>query len=170
MQVDFYKYSQSVSPVEKFGIVDPDDKNGKRSAYVSYDSEGEKWNTTVECNNRQDYSFIAVDNNIPLTVKIDGKDETASTCDAMLYTPKTVCFIELKEYKKGGGWLLRAVEQLESTIRFFGNEIEKYENKRAYVCNTRRPFTPTSHKIVQQQFLQKNKVLLRIKTEIDELK
>ena len=101
MQVNFYDYATTVNQVKEFGLVDPDDKEGKKPAFVSYDKTTDKWNATVECNNRTDYSFIAVDNNVPLTVKNNGKDETASSCDAMLYTPKTVCFIELKADKKG---------------------------------------------------------------------
>lgn len=170
MHVDFYKYSAPVNPVNEFGLVDPDDKDGKKPAFVSYDKDVDNWNATVECNNHTDYSFISVDNNVPLTVKIDGKDETASFCDAMLYTPKTVCFIELKADKKGNDWLNHGMEQLTSTIGFFGEELEKYENKRAYLCNSRRPFVPSIHKIAQQQFMQKNKILLRIKTKIEELK
>lgn len=169
MQVDFYKYAESVNPVEKFGLVDPDDKAEKKPAFVSYDKIVDKWNATVECNNRTDYAFIAVDNNVPLTVKVDGKDETASSCDAILYTSKTICFIELKKDKKGNDWLTHGIEQITSTIGFLGNELEKFENKKAYICNSRRPFVPSIHKIVQQQFIQKNKVLLRIKTEIEEL-
>ena len=88
----------------------------------------------------------------------------------MLYTPKTVCFIELKADKKGTDWLNHGMEQLTNTIVFFGDELDKYENKRAYLCNSRRPFVPSIHKIAQQQFLQKNKVVLRIKTEIEELR
>ena len=105
MQVNFYDYATTVNQVKEFGLVDPDDKEGKKPAFVSYDKTTDKWNAKVECNNRTDYSFIAVDNNVPLTVKNNGKDETASSCDAMLYTPKTVCFIELKADKKGNDWL-----------------------------------------------------------------
>lgn len=170
MQVNFYDYATTVNQVKEFGLVDPDDKEGKKPAFVSYDKTTDKWNAKVECNNRTDYSFIAVDNNIPLTVKNNGKNETASSCDAMLYTPKTVCFIELKADKKGTDWLNHGMEQLTNTIVFFGDELDKYENKRAYLCNSRRPFVPSIHKIAQQQFMQKNKVVLRIKTEIEELK
>ena len=117
MQVNFYDYATTVNKVKEFGLVDPDDKEGKKPAFVSYDKTTDKWNATVECNNRTDYSFIAVDNNVPLTVKINDKDETASSCDAMLYTPKTVCFIELKADKKGNDWLNHGMEQLTNTIR-----------------------------------------------------
>lgn len=170
MQVDFYQYAIPVNPVKEFGLIDPDDKDGKKPAFIAYDKTTENWNATVKCNNRTDYAFIAVDNNIPLTVKIGGKDETASSCDAMLYTSKTVCFIELKADKKGNDWLNHGMEQITNTIAFFDEELEKYEYKRAYICNSRKPFVPSIHKIAQQQFMRKNKVLLRIKTEIEELK
>lgn len=142
MQVDFYNYATTVNQVKEFGLVDPDDKEGKKPAFVSYDKTTDKWNATVECNNRSDYVFIAVDNNVPLTLKVNGKDETSSSCDAMLYAPKTVCFIELKADKKGTDWLNHGMEQLTKTIAFFGDELDKYENKRAYLCNSRRPFVP----------------------------
>ena len=65
---------------------------------------------------------------------------------------------------------INGMEQLTNTIGFFGEELNKYENKRAYLCNSRRPFVPSIHKIAQQRFMQKNKIVLRIKTEIEELK
>lgn len=137
MQVNFYEKSVLVIPVEKFGLVDPDDKKGKFPAFVSYDLK-DKWNATVICNNRNDYKFIPVDNCLNITIKKNGKEETASSCDAMLYTQKTVCFVELKEDKKGGEWLSHAVNQIENTINFFGEEeLNKYEYKKAYICNTR---------------------------------
>lgn len=156
MQVNFYEKTIAVTPVERFGLVDSKVKVGKFPAFVSYDPSVDKWNATVICNNRDDYNFIPVDNCLNITVTRDGLEETASTCDAMLYTTKTVCFVELKEDKKGGDWLTHAISQIENTIGFFGeNEMSKYENKKAYVCNTRRPFTPSSHKIVLQQFRKK---------------
>lgn len=171
MQVNFYEKAISVTPVERFGLVDPEDKEGKFPAFVSYDPSVAKWNATVVCNNRNDYNFIPVDNCLNITVTRDGIEETASTCDAMLYTPKTICFVELKKDKKGTDWLEKAVCQIENTIRFFGEkEMVKYENARAYICNTRRHFIPTIHSNIQQAFYKANGLVLRIKTEIEELK
>ena len=65
MQIDFLRYGSHVEPVEEFGLVDPDDREGKKKAYVSYDKD-EEWNATVRSNGRDDYSFIPVDNNIPV--------------------------------------------------------------------------------------------------------
>lgn len=171
MQVNFYEKAIAVTPIERFGLVDPDDKEGKFPAFLSYDSTVDKWNATVVCNNRCDYNFIPIDNCLNITLMRDGVEETASTCDAMLYTPKTVCFVELKKDKKGGDWLEKAVYQIENTIGFFGEkEMAKYENARAYICNTHRHFIPTIHSNIQQAFYKANGLVLRIKTEIEELK
>lgn len=51
MQIDFYQYASPISPVFEFGLVDPDDKNGKKPVFVSYDKNADKWNATVICNN-----------------------------------------------------------------------------------------------------------------------
>ena len=37
MQVNFYDYATTVNKVKEFGLVDPDDKEGKKPAFVSYD-------------------------------------------------------------------------------------------------------------------------------------
>lgn len=69
MQIDFYEYAESVKAVEKFGLIDPNDENGKKSAFINYESNMNDWGAVVTCNYRSDYSFIAVDNNIPLSRK-----------------------------------------------------------------------------------------------------
>ena len=97
MSVDFFKYAEPVAPSEKFGLIDPNDKDGKFPVRISYD-ESEKWNATVECNNHDNYRFVPVDNNneIPITRLNDqNKEESDNRCDAILGTDKTVCFIEL---------------------------------------------------------------------------
>lgn len=169
MSIDFFGYTEKVNPVEKFGLIDPEDSQGKKSAYIDYDFENvENWNANVQCNNRSDYSFIAVDNNIPLTKKVNGKNETASSCDAMLYTKNTVCFIELKADKKGNDWCKKAVKQLESTIELFGKNLDRFNSKKAYICNSRSPHFHFSHKNIMQEFYKQNKIVLRIQTEIAE--
>lgn len=52
MQVDFYKYAESVKPVKEFGLVDPDDKDGKKPAFVSYDKTTDKWDGTAYKHNK----------------------------------------------------------------------------------------------------------------------
>ena len=90
MQVNFYDYATTVNQVKEFGLVDPDDKEGKKPAFVSYDKTTDKWNATVECNNRTDYFFIAVDNNVPLIVK--------KMVKMKLQVPVMLCYILQKQF------------------------------------------------------------------------
>ena len=71
----------------------------------------------MKSDNRTDFRFIAVDNNIPYNDK-NGNEK--KRCDAMLYTEQTVIFIELKAQDKD--WLNEAIGQLKSTIEHFKNE------------------------------------------------
>ena len=99
MLIDFTNFSQDVKPIDKFGIVDPDDKEGKKPTKIVYDTN-EVWGATVICNYREDYKFISVDNNIPINKFNDnGIEETASSCDSIIYSNKTICLIELKNTK-----------------------------------------------------------------------
>ena len=38
MKIDFLSYKTPVKPVPEFGLIDPDDRDGKKPVYVSYDS------------------------------------------------------------------------------------------------------------------------------------
>jgi hypothetical protein len=105
--IDFFSYAQTVVPVPEFGICDDDDGT---PAYIST-NKYDKWIAHVECNDRNDYSFIAVDNNIPVPRK---NSDMENRCDAMLYTKETVCFVELKD--RAREWSAHAVEQLEATM------------------------------------------------------
>lgn len=169
MQINFYEYAEAIKPVDEFGIFDPDDKNGKFPAKVRYDKNLDKWNATVRCNFRDDYNFIAVDNNIPLKqTGENGIEQDKKRCDAMLYTNKSICFVELKNERTN--WLSDAVSQLESTIEDFGNEIDRYQYKQAYVCNMAHPQFHYSYKDKQTKFYQKHKIVLRVSCKIEEIK
>ena len=52
MQVNFYDYATTVNQVKEFGLVDPDDKEGKKPAFVSYDKTTDKWNGTAYKHNK----------------------------------------------------------------------------------------------------------------------
>ena len=170
MSINFFEYANSVAPVEKFGIIDPDDKDGKFPVKIIFD-DSENWTATVICNNRQDYLFVAVDNNDAIKFKKEnkkGQTESDFHCDAMLGTAKTVCFIELKNERKS--WLSHAIEQLESTISDFGENIEKYKFKKAYACNSNHPISSSLYSDTQTLFYKKHRIVLRTKSEIEELK
>jgi hypothetical protein len=163
LPIDFFSYAQTVEPVTEFGICDNCDET---PAFMSTKEE-DKWIAHVECNSRSDYSFIAVDNNIPVLRK-NGNME--NRCDAMLYTRETVCFIELKEQKEK--WLTHAIGQLEATITTFNknHDITSFQCKRAYVCNRSHPNFSVSFKDTQKKFYHDNRVVLRVGTKIEELK
>ncbi len=163
MKIDFLSYKTPVKPVPEFGLIDPDDRGGKKPAYVSYD-RSEKWNATVSSGNREDFSFIAVDNNIPVN---DSTARSESLCDAMLLTPYTLCFVELKNQREA--FLAKAVSQLENTIRLFReNHDEKdFSFRRAYICNTGHPGFSVSYKNAISSFYRRNRVVLRVGTTIE---
>lgn len=52
MQVNFYDYATTVNKVKEFGLVDSDDKEGKKPAFVSYDKSTDKWNATAYKHNK----------------------------------------------------------------------------------------------------------------------
>lgn len=114
-KVDISLYEEPVPSVDEFGLVDPDDKNGKDRVFISLDKTKDKWGATVRYSRqRSDYRFIPVDNNIILK-RDDGSD--APRCDAVLSTVHTVCFIELKDQRRG--YISKAKNQILSTIAFF---------------------------------------------------
>lgn len=163
-KVDFSLYEEQVPSVDEFGLVDPDDKSGKKKVFISLDRKNDKWGAEVYYNRkRSDYCFIPVDNNIELK-RDDGSD--APRCDAVLTTKHTVCFIELKEQR--GGFISKAKNQILSTIDFFGN-IENYEHKLAYICNRRRKISHASTKSMMNDFFKETGILLRITPIINEL-
>ena len=141
--MSFFDYSESVNSVERFGI--RDDEEGKQllinkeleenyqgqkakqakemPAFVDY-TEKSLWNAEILSDNRNDFNFIAVDNQIPYFDK-DGNQKTL--CDAIVWTPNTIIFIELKTNDKS--WCSKAIDQLESTIEFFKSceDINKFK-------------------------------------------
>ena len=167
MPIDFPKFSQTVKPIDKFGIVDPDDKDGKKPAKIVYDNN-EVWGVTVICNNRDDYRFIPVDNNIPITkINDEGVEETASSCDAIVYSNNTICLIELKNTKTSAS-LNHAMEQLESTIIFAKNFIDGFKFKKAYISNIGQPRFNKMFCNTQRDFYKRNKIILQVSTTIIE--
>ena len=117
-------------------------------------------------NNREDYHFIPIDNNIDI-IRCDSTSSDAKRCDAALYTDKTICLIELKNQREN--WLSNAIEQLESTIYNFDESFEKFRFKKAYVCNIAHPRSNYQISNSQSEFYKKHRFILRTKTDIDEL-
>ncbi len=171
----FFDFSCHVKTSERFGI--RDDEEGKQQllasvvtssetkdlktakelpAFVDYDAP-EKWNAIVESNCREDFNFIPVDNCVSY------KDECGnekSRCDAIVWTERTIIFIELKDQAKN--WFEDAVLQLKSTISHFKSteDMGMFNFKRAYICNKNHPNFNYQYKLRMQQFFRETGVSL----------
>ena len=144
----------------EFGICD--DAGKEQPAYVDYDtSRKDDWGAVVRSENSQDYSFIAVDNNIVIP-KPDNEKKEESRCDAMLYSNKTIAFIELKDKRKTKA--SDAAKQLKATIKVFkdNHNIEDFENKAAYVCNKAHPHMNVTSNSLCDSFLEETGVTLHV--------
>lgn len=164
MQIDFFSYSQRLNAVYEFGICDNVGK--ENPAYIDYDvSRKEDWGAVVQSENSHDYSFIAVDNNIPIS-KPDNEKQEESRCDAMLHTQKTIAFVELKDKRKTKAG--NAAKQLKATIKVFkdNHDIESFKNKVAYVCNKSHPHMNVTSNSLCDSFLKETGVVLRISRTI----
>ncbi len=161
----FFDYSETVEIVPEFGICDNKTEKEK-PAFLLYDNK-EAWNAVVVSENKTDFNFIAVDNNIPYS---DKKGNEKKRCDAMLWTSNSVVFIELKDQARD--WLDKAIEQLKSTIEYFDNVdgLNKFKFKKAYVCNKARPFFNYQFKDRIQQFYNETGVNLRTEVLIKNIK
>ncbi len=110
-----------------FGICD--DKSGGR-AFTDVD-QPDKWIATVENRKRIPLTFTAIDK----CVIKDNEAPGRGRCDGMLTSGEHLYFVELKDEQKH--WIDDAIEQLESTIRFFAehHEANKFRHKKAFACN-----------------------------------
>lgn len=173
----FFDYSKKVKPVQDFGI--RDDAEGKEQnkaailattpsdsiasiptkelpAFLDYENKKD-WNAIVLSDGRDDFNFIAVDNNVP---NIDKNGNEKSRCDAMIYTGQTVIFIELKNQMQD--WFDDAVNQLKSTIEHFDDVdgLDKFRFKKAYACNKKHPYFNYHYKERMQKFYKDTGVTL----------
>lgn len=163
--MSFFEYSVPVNKSVEFGI--RENKTEKEQpAYIDYNNR-ELWDAVVESNNKTDFNFIAVDNNIPYNDKIGNEKKR---CDAMLYTGQTVIFIELKNQEKD--WLNEAIGQLKSTIEHFKNEenIMNFKYRKAYACNKTHPNFNCQFESRMQKFYRETRVLLRSERIIKNIK
>lgn len=161
-QIDFFKYSKRIIPIDEFGLVD------KQPADVDYDNkEKDKWNAIVECNNRRDYLFSPLDKKIRIP---KGQGEEESLCECILSTKNTIAFIELKE-SKNGNYRKKAENQIENTLMLFkrNHDISEYTYKKAYICNRKRPKYNIMQNNICSDFTKRNGVSLYIGRNIEEL-
>jgi hypothetical protein len=136
MKVDFFdtpcKEPARIDPL--FGICD--DQIGTK-AYTDGESQG-KWIATVRNENQIEVAFTPIDHCI--TILKDGTNDEESLCDGMLTFYNSLYLVELKEREKHA-WLLKALDQLENTIRLLhaNHDLSAFKCKKAYACNKKHP-------------------------------
>ena len=139
MKINFLAKEHWREPLKRdilLGLCDPE---GERCAYSTTEHGREKWCATVHNPNRKTMCFVAIDKNMDIR-KENGDLE--STCDGMIYIPKTreISFVELKDYRVGGA-LAEAEKQLMSTLRYFlfNHNYKDFHSRNAYICNPHHP-------------------------------
>lgn len=125
----------------QFGLCD--DQSAPR-AYVDITNQS-RWIATVNNPSQHDISFTAIDK----CVLQDNDEPGRGRCDGMLTTDNLLYLVELKEQQ--ASWQPHAIEQLISTIEFLRQyhaaELTRFQHKKAFACNRRRP----AFVVIQQQ-------------------
>ena len=114
-----------------FGICD--DNNGTKAYTKTNNSH--TWIAIVKNDDQKNVIFTAIDKCI---IK-ENEEIGRGRCDGMITFNEHLFFIELKDQAKG--WVTEAVNQLESTIKFFieFHPNASYKHRKAYACNKRHP-------------------------------
>lgn len=148
-----------------FGLYDTENTS---PVILDYDAP-QKWEVSVECNNQTDYKFIAVDS-VKELLEYKKKNQGLDTCDAILKSRNTICFIELKNQDKS--WFQEAVTQLKETIALYqtSHGTDDYKFRRAQAANKTHPNFHSSMTNTMHKFWQDTTFILRVGTKIMELK
>lgn len=137
MSVDFFTTSCKEKPRKEnyFGILDD---HNELPAYTVIDDEKE-WIAKVINKNNKEICFIAIDNCVKVYKQNDASSKE-SICDGMLVFENGIYLVELKN-RAVGGWIPKAIEQLENTIRLLkeNHSLEEFQYKKAYACNKKHP-------------------------------
>ncbi len=146
---------------KEFGICD--DQNGTK-AYTD-NTNSKKWIATIKNDKRKKIVFTAIDNCI-IILKEETSDKE-STCDGMLTFENSLFLVELKVQRQGG-WLPRAISQLENTIKLIKkhNDISKIKYKKAYACNKIHPRFQIMASEQMKRFFDKTGFRIDVQAEI----
>jgi len=114
-----------------FGLCDNQDGT---KAYTNTNNRS-LWIAEVKNDKNISLIFTAIDK----CVIKDNEEICRGRCDGMLTSQEHIYFIELKNQRRN--WLTDALNQLESTIRFFiaNHDIKIYKHKKAFACNKKYP-------------------------------
>jgi hypothetical protein len=143
-----------------FGLCD--DQNGTK-AYTNIDNPA-KWIATVKNDYHVNLVFTAIDK----CVIKDNEEAERGRCDGMLTSEgkNHIYFVELKDEAKN--WITNAIEQLESTIRFFieNHDITVFKHKKAFACNKQHSRFQVIDNEFNLRFFRKYGVRIDIQTEV----
>jgi len=131
MSLDFLsgKCQEPATRALRFGILDDD---SRPEAYTDT-ANPDKWIATIHNDQALELVFTAVDKCLLQNNEYPGRGR----CDGMLTSDQHLYFIELKD--ETSGWITGAIEQLESTIKFFleSHDASQYKHKKVFACNRR---------------------------------
>ena len=133
----------------------------EKKPYTNIDDES-KWLATVINNKKMKLVFTAIDACVIKAHEHIGRGR----CDGMLTSNNHIFFVELKDQMSG--WKTRAIDQLESTIKFFleKDTLEKYRHKKAFACNKRHPYFQEIDQETQLKWFRTYGVRLDIQAEV----
>jgi hypothetical protein len=131
--MNFYDVAYQEPPLDDalFGLCD--DRKGE-VAYIDKNNQN-KWIAIIKNEGRISIIFTAIDKGV---IK-DHEESGRGRCDGMLTSAEHIYFVELKDQRTN--WKTDAIEQLESTIKFFiaNHDIGAYKHKKAFACNKKHP-------------------------------
>lgn len=141
-----------------FGICD--DQNGSK-AYVNLNNPT-IWIATVRNNRNVSLTFTAIDNCVILM----NQEPNRGRCDGMLTSIEHLFFIELKNQKEH--WREHAINQLESTIKFFlaNHDASAYKHKKVFACNKKHGRFQTIDNELSKYFFTTYKFRIDIQSSI----
>ncbi len=129
MSINFFEATCQEPSINEslFGICD---NQNDEKAYTNINNPA-IWIATVKNDRNINLVFTAIDK----CVIKDHEESGRGRCDGMLTSNDHLYFIELKDQARN--WKKGAIEQLESTIKFFidNHDISAFKHKKAFACN-----------------------------------
>ncbi|MBI4648485.1 MAG: hypothetical protein HY738_18365 [Bacteroidia bacterium] len=160
MSVNFFIAACQEQPLNNslFGLCN--DKNGQK-AYTNTNNSA-RWIATVKNDGGKQLIFTAIDKCIIKDYEHQGRGR----CDGMLTSDEHIYFVELKNQDKS--WRTDAIEQLESTIKFFisSYNINVYRHKKAFACNKQHKHFQEIDNELNLHFFRKYGVRIDVQAEI----
>jgi len=141
-----------------FGLCDNQDGT---KAYTNSDDPS-LWTAEVKNDKKIPLIFTAIDK----CVIKDNEEIGRGRCDGMLTSAEDIYFVELKNQR--GNWKTNAINQLESTIRFFisNHDITVYKHKKAFACNKKHPCFQETDNERNLYFFRKYGIRLDVQAKI----